>query len=124
MAFEQSGFRQSYPAGADLSSYQYRFVKVSSGQFVLCGAGDSSFGILQDTPNAAGVAGSALYEGISRIVVDAGTTPIAAMDNLKSDASGRGVKTTTAGDEVGAIALEAATTTGAIIAVRIVHYRY
>lgn len=124
MAYEQMGLRHSRLASADLSSNQYTLVKLTANsQLAACGAGDAPFGVLQDTPTS-GKAGSVMYEGISRLKVDGSGTNIAPMDYLKSDASARGVKTTTGGDEVGAQALEAATTANAIIAVRLVRFRY
>jgi hypothetical protein len=124
VAFEQQGLRVSRIASADLSAKQYTFVKLTtSSQLASCGAGDPMIGILQDNP-LANVAGSVMYAGVSRLKVDGSGTAIAAQDNLKADSSARGVKTTTNGDEVGAIALEAATTANAIIAVLVVRYRY
>jgi hypothetical protein len=116
----------SYAPTADYSAaatYQYHFMKSVAGVLTICGAGDPILGILQDTPSA-NMAGSVALEGESYLVVDGNAGAIAAMDRLKSDASGQGVKTTSNGDEVGAVALEAATTAGAVIKVHIVHYRY
>ena len=116
----------SYAPTSDYSAaatYQYHFMKLVVAVLTICGAGDPIFGVLQDTP-VANQAGSVAIEGETYLVVDGSGTAIAAMDKLKSDASGQGVKTTTNGDEVGAIALEAATTAGAVIKVQIVHFRY
>lgn len=127
MAAENLIGRYSFPASADYSTaatYQYHFMKLdTSGNLVITGAGDKMVGILQDTP-ASGVAGEVGYAGISRLVVDGNAAAIACGDYLKSDASGQGVKTTTNGDEVGAIALQASTAAGDIIAVEIVRFRY
>lgn len=126
MAAEYIVLGDSYPASADYSTaatYQYHFMKVVSSQLVICGANDPIYGVLQDTP-VANMAGEVAVEGISRLVVDGSGTAIAQMDYLSSDASGRGVKDTTAGHEIGAQALEAATTAGAVIKVRLVRFRY
>ncbi len=116
----------SYAPTSDYSAaatYQYHFMKLVAAVLTICGAGDAIFGVLQDTPSA-NMAGSVALEGESYLVVDGSGTAIAAMDYLKSDASGQGVKTTSNGDEVGAQALEAATTAGAVIKVRLVRFRY
>ena len=116
----------SYAPTADYSAaatYQYHFMKLVGAVLTICGANDPILGVLQDTP-AANMAGSVALEGESYLVVDGNVAAIAAMDYLKSDASGQGIKTTTAGDEVGAQALEAATTAGAVIKVRLVRFRY
>lgn len=127
MATENGIGRFSAPASADYSTaatYQYHFMKLSTtGQLVVCGAGDKIIGVLQDTP-ASGVAGEYFYAGISRLVVDGNAGAIAAGDYLKADASGQGVKTTTNGDEVGAVAMQASTAAGDIIAVQIRLIRY
>ena len=124
MAYSTLGLYDSKPAAADLSTHQFKFVTVnSSAQVALAGAGAAMAGVMQDAP-ASGVAGSYQIAGVSRLVTDGSGTSIAAGDYLKSDASGRGVKTTTNGDEVGAMALEASTAAGTIIAVQLVRFRY
>jgi hypothetical protein len=99
----------SFKANASLTNRQWRFVTghTVAGEIVICGAGGRMVGILQNAPAAAEVA-SIVMEGESFLVVDA-TTDIAVGDSLKSDAAGKGVVTTTAGDIIGAIAREAAT---------------
>lgn len=108
----------SFVAAADLSSAQYKFVVISgAGQVNVAGAGARAIGVLQNKPTA-GLAAEIITEGESLLVVD-GTTAIAAGDMLKSDASGRGVKTTTATDIVCAMALEASSAANDIIRVRV-----
>lgn len=116
----------SYTAVADYSTaatYQYHFVKIVASAITLCGSNDPIYGILQDTP-VLGMAGDVAVEGISYLVVDGNAGAIAQMDYLSSDGSGQGVKDTTAGHEIGAQAMEAATTAGAVIKVRILRFRY
>ena len=106
------------PASGDLSAYQYHFVKLdANNKAALAGAADAIFGILQDKPDAADEEALIAIAGVSKLVVDAATTNIAVGDRLAANASGHGVKTTTEGDDYGAIALESATTDGAIIKV-------
>ena len=124
MASEQQGFRRSFPVNSDLSALQYTFVKLSSGNLAGCGANDPMLGILQDKPTATIGVGSVMYAGESRLTVDGSGTSIAAGDPLESGSGGVGVKSSTNGHEVGAMALAAATTAGAIIPVLIVRYRY
>lgn len=116
----------SYAPTSDYSAaatYQYHFMKLVVAVLTICGANDPIFGVLQDTP-VAGQAGSVAIEGITYLVVDGNAGAIAAMDFLSSDASGQGIKDTTGGHEIGAQALEAATTAGAVIKVRLVRFRY
>lgn len=115
------GDQLSLDAAADLSALQYRFMKVSGNRAVdkAAASSDNLLGILQNKPTDPEVALVKIAGG-SKLEVDA-TTDIAAGDKLTSDANGKGIKTTTAGHEVGAIALEAATEDGEIISVLIVH---
>lgn len=76
MSIEVKGFIDSTRvAGADLSSHQYKFVKLnSSGQVVICAAAaDKPYGILQDKP-ASGVGASVMCNGISKVIMAAGNT--------------------------------------------------
>lgn len=77
MSIEVKGFLDTTRvAGADLSTHQYKFVKLnSSGQVVLCAAAtDKPYGILQDKPNALGVGAVVMCNGISKVVMAAGNT--------------------------------------------------
>ncbi len=94
MAYEQTLHTISAPASADLSASQFCFVAVnSSGQLVLPSAGGDAEGILQDKPNAAGVAGEVGILGVSKLVV--GTGGVTAGDLLATDVSGKAVTATT-----------------------------
>lgn len=109
-------------ADADLSDKTYRFVKATAtagGGIALCGAGEVAIGVLQNKPKL-GEGCAVRFPGhTTKLVVDAGTD-IAKGDKLKSDTNGKGVKTTADGDEVCAIALEAATEDNYIIEALIV----
>jgi hypothetical protein len=70
MAYEIANYavKVTLEAGADLSSAQYKFVKISSGKAVLCAADtDVPFGVLQNTP-ASGEEASILVVGGSKVV--------------------------------------------------------
>ncbi len=59
-------------AGADLSSKQYYFAKVSSGGVIGCNTqGEAVDGVIQDKPDASGKAVSVAYSGISKVVAGA-----------------------------------------------------
>ena len=74
MAYEIAGYavRITLPAGADLSTKQYYFVKVNtSGQAVLCAAAtDRPIGVLQNTPES-GEEASVLVVGGTKVVASA-----------------------------------------------------
>jgi hypothetical protein len=71
MAFEQPGFKITLPAGGDLSSSQYKFVKLNtSGQAVdIAAATDIPCGVLQNKPTS-GQAAEIMVAGISKIQGD------------------------------------------------------
>lgn len=91
-------------AGADLSSSQYKAVKLNGtdNTVILAGAGEIALGILQNTPTSgqmaevAVVSGGAYYEA---------ATTINAGNFLKSDASGNLTPVTADGDWYVAVAL-------------------
>lgn len=89
MATETALQTFSYEAGADLSSSQYCFVKISSGQLAVASDGGAdAVGILQDKPDAADKAGCVAFGGISK--VQAGGT-FSAGDRVSCDGSGKAV---------------------------------
>lgn len=89
----------SFQAAADLSTNQFCFVALnSSSQIAVAGANVECVGVLQDKPNAAGVAGQVRCFGISK--VQAGGT-FAAGDKIASNASGKAVKYTAASVSAG-----------------------
>lgn len=125
MAYEQltGAITHSWPAGADLSAKQYYAVQLTTSETItLADATVRVVGVLQDAPTS-GVAGNVTLCGISRAVTDGNAGAIAVMDTLAPDANGKLVKTTTDNDEAVAVALQASTTDGAIIAVFVLPLR-
>ena len=114
MATENMVLSTSWPAAADLSSYQYHAVKISSSQAALCGDSDVPVGILQNQPDAVGIAAEVGLVGISKAVIDGNSVNVAIGDFLAVNASGHLIKTTTALDQVVAKALEAVTANGIV----------
>jgi hypothetical protein len=106
MAVENLGKCLTFEASADLSTYQYRFVKTdANGQIELCGDGEAADGILQNKPAAAGRAAQVALPGcISKVVSGA---VVAKNALVASDANGRAV-TAVSGDYILGKALEAA----------------
>lgn len=129
MSYENILQRVSLEAAADLSAKQYHFVTVdSNGKAAQSVAADQAFGIVQNKPAAAESAEVAVF-GISKVVAGAAVTRGA---RLSSNASGRAVASTgtsvSGGTNPGvigtpgcAIALEAASADGDIIACLIIH---
>lgn len=95
---EKAVYDESFVANTDMSGDQYKIVKLHTvaGQVVLAGAGEG-IGVLQNKPGAGQEAKVRLF-GISRVVVDGSGTSIAPGQFIKSDASGIGVRSTTAND--------------------------
>src|SRR5712664_178464 len=76
MAFEQPGFVDgTRVAGADLSTHQFKYVKLNtSGQVILCAAAtDKPYGILQNKP-VANQAAEVMRDGLSKNVMAASNT--------------------------------------------------
>lgn len=90
MAVERPGTLESYQAAADLSDWQFRFVKLdANGQIAKITADtDIPFGILQDKPGAQGRAGAVMLDGMSKLV---GGENVAKAALIGTDAQGRGV---------------------------------
>jgi len=113
MAVENLGKCVTLTAAADLSSYQYRFIKVdSSGYAALCGDGQDADGVLQNDPGAAGRAANVMV-GVGITKITAGGTCTAGGD-AASDANGRAVNAAS-GDYIKGVFLESATGAGQII---------
>lgn len=110
MAFEIPGFTLSVEASADLSAAQHHFVEVdSNGRLTVSNsAGESVFGVLQNTPNALGRVGTVMKDGVSKCVAGAA---VAAGALIQTNASGRGI-TAVSGDFVVGRALDAAANNG------------
>jgi len=76
MSTERSGYSKTFLAAADLSSYQYYWVKVSAANTVdVCSAlTDKPIGILQNEPSAAGQPAEVMIFGVSKASADASVT--------------------------------------------------
>lgn len=97
MSTERSGYSKTFLAAADLSSYQYYWVKVSADNTVnVCAATtDKPIGILQNKPEAAGEPAEVMIFGVSKLSADASVT-VASVVGTSSD--GQGVSVTEAKD--------------------------
>lgn len=98
MATQSNLNTRTYPASADLSADQYKFVSVnSSGEILVnvdAGAKDTAVaGILQNDPDAAGRAGTVAVGGASKVIAGAGGLALGAL--VTSDATGGGITATT-----------------------------
>ena|SRR5688572_21455079 len=133
MATAQSGnsVEVSYPALIDLTDYQYYPVALTTtatypdGAITTIGAtATKPIGVLQDTPNAAGVMGAVIIDGPSKMVVYAGT--VNAGDALGVTVNGVGAATTTDNQNVVGDAMESIADLGedAVIEVNVSPRRY
>lgn len=117
MSFTIPGFTITRLAAEDLSASQFRFVAInSSGQAALVTtAGGGALGVVQNDP-AVGEAATIMLDGVSKVVAGAA---VAAGADIASDTEGRAVAASTNNRILG-IALEEASSAGAIIAVALV----
>lgn len=91
MSFIQSYVNISRPAGADLSTKQYTFVKVnSSGQAVSAAAGEAAIGVLQNEPTS-GQTATVQVAGIAKVKAGGNVTAGA---RVAADADGKAVTAT------------------------------
>lgn len=101
------------PAAADLSGYQYRFVKLTSTAVNICTAGtDYSIGILKNKP-LSGQACAVESFGTEKCVAGAAVTR---GDPIMPDAQGRGI-TATATNLVHGVALESVGAAGMLFTI-------
>jgi hypothetical protein len=92
MAYEMDVLDVSLLAAGDLSTYQYRFVKMSADNTVtVCGNGEKAIGILQNKPSVAGQAARVRVFGVSRVEMH---TTCAFGDYVGSQADGEAVPVT------------------------------
>jgi len=99
MAKQEALTNITLEAGGDLSAGQYRFVNVAAdGQVdLVASAGTDAIGVLQNDPDAAGVAATVAIMGVSKVVI--GTGGLTAGNRVQSDASGEAIAAAT-GDVV------------------------
>jgi len=113
MAVENLTKVWSWPAVADLSTFQYYPVTLITsaafpeGCITTIGATTTKpIGVLQDAPDAAGVMGAVCIEGISKCRVYTGT--VAVMDAIGVTTTGLGIVTTTDNQWIVGTAIEKA----------------
>lgn len=103
-------------ANADLSSYQFRFVKFTSGKVTYCSTtGEQAIGVLQDKPAAADRAAAVAGYNGTTTKVEAGAA-ISAGADVMTDTEGRAIThTSAAGLQKLGVAVTAATAAGEMI---------
>lgn len=121
MAYEIPGLVVSFPAGGDLSSSQFKFVKLNaSGQVVdIAAATDVPIGVLQNNPTS-GQGATVMIDGITKLQADAALTvgtAIGPSADGQADAKTLGTDTT---EQACGLVLEAAGAAGNYCTARIV----
>lgn len=124
MAWEQPGMTLAgQTAAGDLSTKQYRFMKVSAaGVVTTCSAAtDYPIGVLQNAPGAAGRDATVMISGVSKVVAGGN---LAAGDLVGTDANGAAVKLTIGTDTTKYVRGQAlaAAASGDLVAVRLVDH--
>lgn len=119
MATEHGILDLSFPAAGDLSTKQFYPVTMNTvGRInTIATTLTRAFGVLQDDPDAAGRACAVRLLGESKVIVDGGTNPIYPGYAIGVNASGIGIATTIANQEILGIALEQSIAAGDIISV-------
>lgn len=108
-------FDDSYTAGVDLSTHQYKGVMLTgAGTIGLQGATGLTLGILQDKPRL-GEAARVMHVGRSKAYADGSGTAIAVGDMVRPNASGVFIKATAGETNIIGIAEEACTIAGGLI---------
>ena len=110
MAYEMDVLDVTFLAYTDLSSYQYRFVKLTSNNTVtVCGSTEQAIGILQNAPTAAREAARVRVFGVSRLEMSA-TIAYGAL--VGSAANGEGVTVSADHEAYCAICIQGETLVG------------
>ena len=122
MAFEYPVLNASFPASADLSSYQYCPVLLTTGgQINVCGSTITGYlshmlGVLQDKTTAAGLECKVMLEGVTKVKVGSSSgLAVAIVPGAYLATTGYGVKPSSATANMNIIgqALEGCATFGA-----------
>jgi hypothetical protein len=118
MATERLGENESYVAGADLRTHQYKLVKLTATDTVglATAATDLLVGVLKNKPNT-GEWASVAQQGISKVLSDGSGTAIVAGDPLTCDASSRVIKAVTNNHVVIGFATEPSSAANIVIGV-------
>lgn len=91
-----------FVANSAFTDTPFRFVKLSSGKLVKCGAGEAGLGVIQDEP-AANEAGNVMVVGVTKVMCGGS---ISQSNTVKSDANGKAVAASATDDYVFGTALE------------------
>ena len=110
---------QSFPASADLSTHQFKFVVLTSGELALSGDGANAVGVLSDKPAAAGRPGRVVVGGKTKVI--AGDTFSVDAD-LMSNATGLAITAAGAGKYILCKALEAGVVNQVVSVQMMSHY--
>jgi len=126
MSTEQRILDVSYPAAEDLSADQFRFVVLASGQVRRPDSGtERPLGVLQNNP-AAGEAASVRIEGISKLRAGGAITEgaLTKLEYISAADAGKGLATTSAGDYIRGLCVQAAGAEDVLASVRLVDFYY
>lgn len=94
MAWDIPGNRYGFDAAGDLTTSHYKFVKLAGGTITaVTSADDAGIGVLQNKPSAAGVEGTVMVDGITKVLA---SKAIAAGVKVYLDTDGRVTDTATA----------------------------
>lgn len=111
MATEEQLQSITLEASGDLSTKQYHFMVIdSSGQIAAAGAGAAIDGVLQDEPDAAGIASQVGFSGVTKVNA---AEAIVAGDDITPDSAGKAVVAAT-GDVIAGKATSGASGSGFI----------
>lgn len=126
MAWENPTKILSFPAAGDLSNFQFYAVALGTDGRIntISATTTKPIGVLQDTPDAAGVMGAVCVEGVSKLVTYGGT--LAFNDSVGVSATGPAEVTTTDNRWVVGDILDSHTDSGAnvIVPVLVNVHRY
>lgn len=113
-------FKTADSADLSVAAKQYTFVKMTASQRInTCGLNEVAVGVMPQLGVGTPQSVTVQLNGTALLKVD-GTTPIAANDRLKSDASGRGIKVAAVTDIANAVALESAAAANLVIEVNLI----
>jgi hypothetical protein len=119
MAIEIPGQVVTVPASADLSALQFRFMTLDTAGKAAKPVGSTGpiYGVLQNKPNADGVAASIMVSGISKMRPTASTLGIG--DLVASSTAGEPIPVAAGDFTVGRVVRGSSGSTGRIISVQI-----
>jgi hypothetical protein len=122
MATKMPVFEESFTAGADLSTHQWKGVMLTgAGTVGLQGAAGVCLGVLQNKPKQ-GEAACVMHIGRSPVYADGSGTAIAVGDLVRPNASGVFIKATAGETNIVGVAQEACTIAGGIISITLDYF--